>query len=80
MHLGRLLDPRQPLIGIESRGIDGRSQPLSRVEAIAADNLEEIRAVQPAGPYYLAGACYGARVAYEMARQLEAREKASACS
>ena len=73
VHLGRLLDRRQPLFGIESRGIDGRSPPLSRVEAIAADNLAAIRDVQPAGPYFLAGACYGARVAYEMARQLEVR-------
>jgi acyl-CoA synthetase (AMP-forming)/AMP-acid ligase II/thioesterase domain-containing protein/acyl carrier protein len=71
VHLGRLLDRRQPLIGIESRGIDGRSAPLTRVEVIAADNLQTIRKMQPVGPYYLAGACYGARVAYEMARQLE---------
>jgi len=72
VHLGRLLDRRQPLIGIESRGIDGRCAPLTRVETIAADNLLAIRRVQQAGPYHLAGACYGARVAYEMARQLEA--------
>ena len=71
VHLGRLLDPRQPLIGIESRGIDGCGASLTRVEAIAADNLQAIRRVQATGPYFLAGACYGARVAYEMARQLE---------
>ena len=72
IHLGRLLDKRQPLIGIESRGMDGSAAPLCRVEDIAADNLSRVRAIQPAGPYYLSGACYGARVAYEMARQLEA--------
>ena len=72
VHLGRLLDRRQPLIGIESRGLDGSSSPLTRVEDIAADNVGAIRELQPSGPYYLAGACYGARVAYEMARQLEA--------
>src|SRR6476620_5908589 len=71
VHLGRLLDRRQPLIGIESRGLDGSSLPLTRVEDIAKDNLAAIRALQPTGPYFLAGACYGARVAYEMARQLE---------
>ena len=71
VHLGRLLDRRQPLIGIESRGLDGSSLPLTRVEDIAKDNLAAIRAVQPTGPYFIAGACYGARVAYEMARQLE---------
>jgi len=72
IHLARLLDSRQPLIGIESRGMNGSVAPLCRVEAIAADNLVRIRKIQPAGPYFLSGACYGARVAYEMARQLEA--------
>jgi acyl-CoA synthetase (AMP-forming)/AMP-acid ligase II/thioesterase domain-containing protein/acyl carrier protein len=72
IHLARLLDRRQPLIGIESRGMDGSLAPLCRMAAIAADNLARIRKIQPAGPYFLSGACYGARVAYEMARQLQA--------
>jgi len=72
IHLGRLLDACQPLIGLESRGIDGAASPLARVEDIAADNIARIREIQPHGPYFLAGACYGGRVAYEMARQLEA--------
>jgi acyl-CoA synthetase (AMP-forming)/AMP-acid ligase II/thioesterase domain-containing protein/acyl carrier protein len=72
IHLGRLLDARQPLIGIESRGIDGTVTPLARVEDIAADNIGRIREMQPHGPYFLTGACYGGRVASEMARQLEA--------
>jgi oxalate---CoA ligase len=71
IQLGRLLDPRQPLIGIESRGIDGAFAPLTRVEDIAAHNVTRVQAMQLHGPYFLAGACYGARVAYEMARQLE---------
>lgn len=72
VHLARMLDDRQPLVGIESRGIRGAELPLSSVEEIAADNLRELRRIQPAGPYFLAGACYGARVAYEMARQIDA--------
>jgi acyl-CoA synthetase (AMP-forming)/AMP-acid ligase II/thioesterase domain-containing protein/acyl carrier protein len=72
IHLGRLLDLRQPLIGIESRGLDSVDDPLPRMEDIAADNVARIRTVQPSGPYYLTGACFGGRVAYEMARQLEA--------
>ncbi|MDH3604658.1 MAG: thioesterase domain-containing protein, partial [Candidatus Tectomicrobia bacterium] len=72
VHLGRLLDERQPLIGIESRGMDGSVEPLDRMEAIAADNIARIKSVQPSGPYFLTGSCYGGRVAYEMARQLQA--------
>ena len=70
IHFGRLIDPRQPLYGLGSRGFDGRETPLDRVEAIAADHLNAIRAFQPTGPYRLIGACLGGRVAYEMARQL----------
>jgi len=37
---------------------------------MAAENITRLRVIQPRGPYYLAGACFGALVAYEMARQL----------
>jgi thioesterase domain-containing protein/acyl carrier protein len=72
IHLGRMLDRSQPLIGIASRGIDGSDVPLTRMEQIAADNIVRIRSMQACGPYFLAGACIGGRIAYEMARQLAA--------
>jgi thioesterase domain-containing protein len=43
------------------------------VEAIAAYFVDEIQTVQPAGPYYLGGGCEGGVVAFEVARQLQAR-------
>jgi len=73
VHLGRLLDRRRPLYGIESVGLDGVGKPLDRMATIAAENVRRISALQPVGPYYLTGACFGGRVAYEMARQLAAR-------
>jgi acyl-CoA synthetase (AMP-forming)/AMP-acid ligase II/thioesterase domain-containing protein/acyl carrier protein len=72
IHLARLLDIRQPMIGIESRGMDGIEAPLTRMQDIAADNVARMRRRQPSGPYFLAGQCFGGRVVYEMARQLEA--------
>jgi len=72
VHIGRLVDQRRPFYGIESRGLDGALPPLDRMEDIAADNIRRIKAMLPDGPYFLAGACFGARVAYEMARQLDA--------
>lgn len=72
IHLARLLDPRQPMIGIESRGMDGIETPLTRMQDVAADNVARMRKIQPQGPYFLAGQCFGGRVVYEMARQLEA--------
>jgi thioesterase domain-containing protein len=46
--------------------------PGSSIEALAALQVESIRAAQPAGPYRLGGYCNGAVIAYEAARQLEA--------
>jgi aspartate racemase len=40
---------------------------------MAAHYLAEIRTVQPQGPYYLAGKCFGGTVAYEIAQQLLAQ-------
>jgi amino acid adenylation domain-containing protein len=70
--LARLLGPDQPFYGLQSRGLDGLEEPLTRIEDITAEFLREIREVQPDGPYYLVGMCMGGVVAYEMAQQLRA--------
>ena len=43
---------------------------LTQVQEIAAGYIEEIRTVQPKGPYYLGGHSFGGLVAFEMAQQL----------
>ena len=43
------------------------------LEAIAEAHIAAMRGVQPHGPYRLGGFCNGGLLAYEMARQLEAR-------
>jgi amino acid adenylation domain-containing protein len=68
--LARLLPPDQPVYGLQSRGLDGFATPPTRIEDIAAAFVDEIRAVQPEGPYYLVGACMGGVVTWEMAQQL----------
>jgi amino acid adenylation domain-containing protein len=70
--LARLLGLDQPLYGLQSVGLTGESEPLTRIEEIAEHFLTEMRAIQPQGPYYLFGACIGGVVAYEMAQQLVA--------
>ena len=70
--LADALGPDQPVFGLEARGLDGREEPHASIEAMAAHYLGEIRAVQPRGPYALAGYCFGGTVAFEMARQLVA--------
>jgi thioesterase domain-containing protein/acyl carrier protein len=70
--LARQLGPDQPFYGLQSRGMAGDAEPLTRVEDMASLYLEEIRRVQPEGPYSLGGWSLGALIAFEMARQLRA--------
>jgi len=69
-NLGFALGIDQPLYGLQARGLDGHSKPYTRVEDIATCYIEDIQAIQPIGPYYLGGLCFGGLVAFEMARQL----------
>ncbi len=53
----------------------GEEEPHNCMEEAARDYLEEVRTVQPEGPYLLGGFSGGGITAYEMARQLEAAEE-----
>ena len=68
--LSQALGPDQPVYGLQSVGLDGSEAPLTSIEEMAKLNISELRTVQPQGPYAIIGACFGATVAYEMARQL----------
>jgi thioesterase domain-containing protein len=68
-----LLGADQPVYGLQARGLDGTSPPHASIEAMATDYLSEIQTVQPKGPYFLGGHCFGAVIAFEMAQQLCAR-------
>jgi len=62
----------QPFFGLEPPGlVKGDSEPLDRVEDLAAYFAKQIRMVHPSGPLIIAGYCAGGAVAFELARQLE---------
>jgi len=71
--LAQSLDYPGAVIGIQPRGIEGESEPLDRIEAMALCYVEAIRSVQPDGPYLLGGYSLGGIIALEMARILLAR-------
>ncbi len=72
-NLARLLPPELPVRAIESRELGGsREIAASSVAETAASYLRGLRAVQPSGPYLLAGYSFGGVVAHEMACQLRA--------
>ena len=56
-----------PFYGLQSRGLDGKSTPLTTVAEMATAYLEEIRRFQPQGPYHLGGYCLGGTIALEIA-------------
>ncbi|NEQ63579.1 MAG: non-ribosomal peptide synthetase, partial [Moorea sp. SIO4A1] len=70
-YLARYLGSDQPFYGLQAVGLDGESEPYTRVEDIAAYNIQEIQSVQPQGPYLLGGHSFGGKVALEMALQLQ---------
>jgi thioesterase domain-containing protein/acyl carrier protein len=59
------------LVALHARGLDADA-PDASVEAMAIHYAMAIRAVQPDGPYALAGWSLGGVIAYEVAAQLEA--------
>ncbi len=69
--LVRRLDADQPAWGLEAVGADGVQVPEMSIPSMATLYINEIRTVQPTGPYLLAGLCYGGVLAHEMAHQLE---------
>jgi phthiocerol/phenolphthiocerol synthesis type-I polyketide synthase E len=71
--LSRHLGDDQPFYGLQSQGLDGSCTPLTTVEAMAALYVQEIRGIQPHGPYFLGGYCMGGTVAFEVAQQLRAQ-------
>jgi amino acid adenylation domain-containing protein len=68
--LARELGGDQPFYALESVGLDGLRPPIETIEGMAEHFINEMRSVQSCGPYVILGACFGAAVAYEIARQL----------
>ena len=70
-HYAPYLPESWALFGCQTPGLDGEREPYRTVEALAEHNIAQIKAIQPRGPYYLAGNCMGGLPAYEMARRLQ---------
>lgn len=68
--LARGLGANQPVYGIQAIGLDGLTPPVASLCTMAARYAQEIRLVQPQGPYFIAGAAEGGLIAWEVAQQL----------
>jgi acyl transferase domain-containing protein/thioesterase domain-containing protein len=70
--LANFTDAEQPVYGIQCRGLDGKTEPFRSLVEMAEQYIEEIRRIQPHGPYFLGGGSLGGIVALEMAQRLQA--------
>ena len=67
------IDATYPLYGLQARGVR-RPEPLPvTMLEMAQDYADQIRTVQPAGPYYLLGWSLGGNIAFAIAEELERR-------
>jgi amino acid adenylation domain-containing protein len=86
LDLAKHLRHDRPFYGIQAPGLRSQCdcptvngvdeltpQVFNSVEEMATSYIDEILAIQPDGPYFLGGYSFGGLVAFEMARQLEAR-------
>ena len=65
-----LLDSDQPVYALQAKGLDGCILKNRSLEEMVTGYLEEIRTLQPEGPYYVGGFCFGGVAALEAASQL----------
>jgi len=71
--LARHIGARNPVYGIQAKGVDGLEAPLDRIEDMTEFYLDALKQIQPKGPYILIGYSFGGLVALEMAQQLIGR-------
>ncbi len=70
--LEKYLPDDQPIYAIQPKALDPKQTPHRNIAEQAAYYIEEIKKIQPHGPYHFVGLCYGGTAAFEMALQLEA--------
>jgi thioesterase domain-containing protein/acyl carrier protein len=73
LDLANHLENEQPVYALQAKPVQPGDQ--RTIEGMALEYVEEVEQFQPDGLYYLAGYSFGGFIAYEMARQIEARGK-----
>ncbi|WP_329415164.1 amino acid adenylation domain-containing protein [Nocardia vinacea] len=64
------LDPDRPVYGVQSPAFSEAAAEFETLDQLAARYVQEIRAVQPHGPYHLLGYSLGGTIAHAIAVQL----------
>ncbi|KAG0210643.1 hypothetical protein BGX31_001858, partial [Mortierella sp. GBA43] len=69
--VARHLHADQPVYGLQVRGFFDDDEPASSIDEMALDYIDQIRKIQPHGPYRLLGYSLGGIIAHTMAAHLE---------
>ncbi|KAK9703356.1 hypothetical protein K7432_010793 [Basidiobolus ranarum] len=69
--LSKYLGPNQPIYGLQARGLDDETPVAETMEDMISDYIQQIRNVQPSGPYHLLGWSLGVYIAHSIATYLE---------
>jgi thioesterase domain-containing protein/acyl carrier protein len=69
-HLAYHLNSDQPVYGLQAYGLNPKNSPHTNVEQMASFYIQEIKKIQPHGPYFLCGWSLGGLIAFEIAQQL----------
>ncbi len=71
-HLSHYLGGDQPIYGLYYGMGDNTGEPISLpiIQDLASHYIQEMRSLQPNGPYFLMGYSLGGMIAFEMAQQL----------
>jgi thioesterase domain-containing protein len=68
--LAKHLGNDQPFYGVQARRLGGRQVGHGTVEEMAEFYINEMRTIQPQGPYFVGGSSFGGLAAFEIAQQL----------
>src|SRR5450631_4608648 len=69
-NLALLLQTPMPVYAIEARGVDASSEPDDDIGELVDHYSQQMKKLQPIGPYFLLGHSFGGMVVYEMAQRL----------
>jgi len=69
--LAHHLGPQQTFYGLQSWALSGANFPHTTIEDMATHYLNDMKTVQPHGPYFLGGWSMGGVVAFEIAQEIQ---------
>ncbi len=69
--IAKSLEGEYNIYGIQAKGVIKPAKLPETLEEMITEYIVEIKAIQPKGPYIIAGYCYGNWIAYKMVEMLE---------